>query len=326
MVMAQVVACPICKTPSHPYDTGSDSSRFGCPRCGEFDIVRSLVSGLAGRLDAGIHRRALASHNLRRTQRTNSTRPLLTTANIESYWVDERLPPPQRQADDLILWVGDNQLSPDEFTRCSPSYLSAWLGTALLTAGAPTTAGLDWLCTYLVDEGLLEISPFINDPTYRFRLRMAGWRKYAELKQKNTVSQVAFMAMKFGDEELNSVVSRCFRPAVARTGFELRLLNEQQPAGIIDDQLRAALIASRFVICDLTHGNAGAYWEGGYAEGLGRPVIYTCRKTAWEVQKTHFDTNHLVTIIWDSSNLKLAEDQLAATIRATFRGDAKQAD
>lgn len=324
--MQQMVACPVCKAPSHPYDTGADSARFDCPRCGEFDMTGSLVHGLAGRLDAGIHRRALTSHNLRRMQRAHSTRPLVTTANIESFWMGESLPPPQRQADDLVLWVGDNQLSPDEFIRCSAHYLSAWVGTSLLAAGVPTTAGLDWLCTYLADEGLIETRPFTDEPVYRFRLRMAGWRRYAELKHTNAISQIAFMAMKFGDEELNNVVNQCFRAAVSRTGFELRLLSDQQPAGIIDDQLRAALIASRFVICDLTHGNAGAYWEGGYAEGLGRPVIYTCQKGAWEEQKTHFDTNHLVTIIWDSSNLKLAEDQLAATIRATFRGDAKQTD
>jgi hypothetical protein len=59
---------------------------------------------------------------------------------------------------------------------------------------------------------------------------------------------------------------------------------------------------------------------------LGLPVIYTCEKTAWQEQGTHFDTNHLNTIIWDPRDLKNAEDRLAATIRATFRADAKQTD
>ncbi len=134
------------------------------------------------------------------------------------------------------------------------------------------------------------------------------------------------MALKFGQPELDEVIKNCFRPAVARAGFELRLLTENQPAGIIDDQLRAAILASRFVISDLTHGSPGAYWEGGFGEGLGRPVIYTCQKSAWEKEKTHFDTNHLVTIIWDLAELNKAEDELTATIRATLRADAKQTD
>ena len=118
------------------------------------------------------------------------------------------------------------------------------------------------------------------------------------------------MAMKFGQSDLDRVVEECFRPAVKRTDFELRLLTDQQPAGLIDDQLRAAILASRFVIADLTHGNQGAYWEAGFGEGLGLPVIYSCEKAAWEQQGTHFDTNHLNTIIWDLQNLTEAQNRL----------------
>jgi nucleoside 2-deoxyribosyltransferase len=133
------------------------------------------------------------------------------------------------------------------------------------------------------------------------------------------------MAMKFNDE-MDCVFKDCFKPAVAKTGFELRVLTDGQPAGLIDDQLRVALQTSRFVIADLTHDNNGAYWEAGFAEGLGRPVIYTCRKKEWEDRKTHFDTNHLHTIIWDSTNLKKAAPDLTATIRATLPAEAKMTD
>jgi hypothetical protein len=34
----------------------------------------------------------------------------------------------------------------------------------------------------------------------------------------------------------------------------------------------------------------------------------------------------MVTVVWDASNLKKAEDDLTATIRATLRDDAKQSD
>jgi hypothetical protein len=77
---------------------------------------------------------------------------------------------------------------------------------------------------------------------------------------------------------------------------------------------------------DLTHGSPGAYWEAGFGEGLGRPVVYTCEKSAWEKQGTHFDTNHLTHIIWDPNDLTEAQNRLVATIWATFRADAKQTD
>src|SRR5947208_7295374 len=122
------------------------------------------------------------------------------------------------------------------------------------------------------------------------------------------------------------VLADCCKPSVQLTGFNCRLITENQPAVLIDDQLRAAILGSRFVISDLTHGNRGAYWEAGFGECLGLPVIYTCEKEVWESNKSHFDTNHLLTIIWDTAELKKAEDLLVATIRATFRADAKQTD
>jgi nucleoside 2-deoxyribosyltransferase len=50
----------------------------------------------------------------------------------------------------------------------------------------------------------------------------------------------------------------------------------------ISTQLRVNIRRSRFLVCDLTHGNRGAYWESGFAEGLGKPAIYTCRKDVFE--------------------------------------------
>jgi hypothetical protein len=66
--------------------------------------------------------------------------------------------------------------------------------------------------------------------------------------------------------------------------------------------------------------------SAGYAEGLGLPVIYTCEEGIWNEKKTHFDTNHMVTIIWNAANLDAAAANLTATIRATFRSEAKQSD
>jgi hypothetical protein len=186
-------------------------------------------------------------------------------------------------------------------------------------------SGFAWLNTQLEPKKLYEVAMRGNN-ILALKLTFDGWQNYERLQKTNVQSRTAFMAMKFGEADLDRVVEECFRPAVRRTGFELRLLTDQQPAGIIDDQMRAALLASRFVISDLTHGSPGAYWEAGFGEGLGLPVIYTCEKGSWEQKKTHFDTNHLVTILWELTDLRKAGDQLAATIRATLRAEAKQTD
>jgi nucleoside 2-deoxyribosyltransferase len=205
------------------------------------------------------------------------------------------------------------------------------LGAAIPTKKSPGCA-LTWLLSQDAVKNLVEGVGTGSPKTMQFRLYMAGWERYYALKRAQVKSRTAFMAMQFGDAELNRVVDDCFKPAVEATGFELRQLTDGQPAGLIDDQLRVRLQTARFVIADLTHGNNGAYWEAGFAEGLGRPVIYTCRKREWDQRdqpsehKVHFDTNHHLTVIWEPENLQDAAMHLTATIRATLPAEAKMTD
>ena len=141
------------------------------------------------------------------------------------------------------------------------------------------------------------------------------------------------MAMQFNDSELDIAYLQCFKPAVEQTGFNLERLDEQPIAGLIDDQLRVKILTARFLVADLTHGNQGAYWEAGFAEGLGKPVIYMCEKRFFkredpysEIGGVHFDANHHLTVIWEENGLEKAADMLKATIRATLPESAKMED
>ena len=75
---------------------------------------------------------------------------------------------------------------------------------------------------------------------------------------------------------LNQMLEQIFKPSAKRAGFELVKLDDTPAAGLIDNRMRAAIQAADFVVADLSHDNLGAYWEAGYAEGLGKPVIYKC--------------------------------------------------
>ena len=60
----------------------------------------------------------------------------------------------------------------------------------------------------------------------------------------------------------------------------------------------ARIKRSRFLVADVTGGRQGVYFEGGFAKGLGLPVIWTCSHgTDAELKKwMHFDTrqyNHI---------------------------------
>jgi hypothetical protein len=134
------------------------------------------------------------------------------------------------------------------------------------------------------------------------------------------------MAMPYGIPALGSLVNEHFRPAVLQTGFTLRRLDDEPEAGMIDQRLRVEIRRARFLICDLTDRNAGAYWEGGFAEGLGLPVIYTCEESKLDPMHLHFDTRNSLTVPWSLGDPARAVELLKATIRNTLPEEAKLED
>jgi hypothetical protein len=248
--------------------------------------------------------------------------PTIDHDNMPTFWSNIRLPTPLEQADNLILWMGDNQAASAVWLETTVPAIAATIGLAVTPEGNDS-GPLGWLQSQLDKDGLFRVQGG-SGTRWVVMLQMAGWKRYEELKKQRLESRTAFMALKFGQPVLTRLVEECVRPAVKRTGFDLRILTDPQAAGSIDNNLRAALLAARFVIADLTHDSFGAYWEAGFGEGRGIPVIYTCEKAKWADSKTHFDTNHMGTIIWDADNLTKAQNDLAATIRATLRAEAKQ--
>jgi hypothetical protein len=68
------------------------------------------------------------------------------------------------------------------------------------------------------------------------------------------------------------------------------------------------------MVADFTGQRAGVYYEAGFARGLGREVIYTCRETSF--RRCHFDTSVMNHLVWkDAADLrKKLADHIAATI------------
>lgn len=312
--------CPVCQSLLTNSNGIGDTSRFSCPLCGVYVLSGSLLHTLPGLLS----RNGDAEHKIRHflAKRLQGTPVPLDTYVVEKI-LDQPLPRPKEQADLLVRWIGENIPGPGEIIRVEPSIHMGIIG-------AKTPAGFELIVDYLFDEELV-IGNLDNsmgshgeaDVTLSFK----GWELYEKLREGVGEYRKAFMAMKFGDSQLDRVFKDVFKPSVKQAGFDLFALNEVLRAGLIDDRLRVEIQASDFLIADLTHDNNGAYWEAGYAEGMGKPVIYTCEKQKFESDKTtHFDTNHHLTVLWDEADLPMAGEQLKATIRATLPHLAKMND
>ena len=220
------------------------------------------------------------------------------------------LPTPQEQGENLIRWLGDHLPDPGRRLRID------FPGTGA-RIGAHSPEGFLFIVQGLLSSGLL-LGDLILAGAAHVTLTFAGWVRYDELRRGTPSGRKAFIAMEYGHTDLDLLVAEHFKPAVAETGFVLRRLDDEQPAGLIDDRLRVAIQSSRFVLVDLTHSNLGAYWEAGYAEGLAKPVIYTCEESTFAGKASHFDTNHNLHVLWNATNIEPDMKKLKTTIRATI--------
>ena len=311
--------CPVCGTPMRSYRNvpAGDRQRFDCPRCGPFELSGSAVADLPGHARSWPENwSAKVSYALRRMQDGGRV-PFLKTYDIERLVNTVELSAPQEQGDNLILWLGDS-------LRNRPGQYLKRQGDDRFEVAARIGA-VDYNDAFYVSQQLEHLGLIKSahaGSVFRVQLRFGGWQRYEELKRETIDNRIVFMAMPFGDQTLDQVYRECFSPAVAATGFELRRLDEWTPAGLIDNRLRVEIRRSRLLIAELTNDNLGTYWEAGFAEGLGRPVIYTCERSYFDKHKPHFDTNHCQTILWSESELDAAAEELKATIRATLPTEA----
>ena len=72
---------------------------------------------------------------------------------------------------------------------------------------------------------------------------------------------------------------------------------------------------SRFVVAELSHHNNGAYYEAGYALGLGKEVIHICEKSKLK-SGLHFDVAQVNTLVYNSIDdiPRLLKKRIEATI------------
>lgn len=316
--------CPICNNDKTNIVLSGGRAKIECLRCGTFILNQDVIEDLPAELarDEDI-KRAVLSHAIYKIPKKTSV-PEIGFDLIKSIIKSSDRPNHISQLNNLMTWIVNKQ----------PKYgmfIDALTDDAIAAVGAQDITDLIFILEHAIDNGLIDGNvrlqaggKYLINP---FRLSFKGWSLYDEIRNKTPETKVAFMAMKFGDEDTDNLYRNYFKPAVALTGFSLKRLDERQPAGSIDDQLRLEIRQAKFLIADLTHSNNGAYWEAGFAEGLGKPVIYTCRKDIFAGgQGTHFDTNHHLTVTWDMIEIDKAVNLLKSTIRATFPAEAKLAD
>lgn len=313
--MASTV-CPICRDISVNREISNGlRTYFDCENCGYYEASSSVLATtltLDARRLSPVQYAAL-SHHVRLMCDQMEEAPLVTTETVKAE--DLRLPSPAIQASNIIRYFGDQLVASGEPARNPPKSFTA-------KVGAPNRAAALRIVRQLGDTGILMITnrsfQSTADEPDGIDLSLQGWALWEKEKRGQFAGQYGFMALKFGDEELDEFQRTVIKPTTLKLGFVLEDMRDAARAGLIDNVMRQKIRDAAFVLVDLTHANEGAYWEAGYAEGLGKPVLYLCKQSVFSEKGTHFDTNHCTTVMWDPTEGEKFADDLAATLRRSL--------
>ena len=275
---------------------------FDCEVCGRYTLGRD--AGFDPLIDPEHIRhsevtqiqRAALSHRICKATRENKT--LTITKDLIAKVKQEGLPDGDVKHTNVVHFIGEEVTSTGLPVPELPFNFHAIIG-ALDRNSAVEFA------VRVYKSGILHATLAVGNNTesiVKIDLSFEAWKQYKSEKKKRVKQKYGFIAMKFDDPILKPFINDVVKPAVSEgTNMELFDLRDLARAGIVENIIQTSIEGATFVIADLTHDNPGAYWESGFAEGVGKPVIYICEEEKFKEVKTHFDTSHRMTVPWDTS-------------------------
>ena len=145
------------------------------------------------------------------------------------------------------------------------------------------------------------------------KLTWEGWKKLEQLKEVGVLSKKCFVAMSCS-EDLSDIYEQGIKVAIEEAGYEPVFIEKEEHNEKICDRIIAEIRACKFLIVDVTGQRQNVYYEAGFAQGLGRDVIWACSDD--EKDDVHFDTRQYNHIFWeDAGDLK---EKLKNRIKATI--------
>lgn len=178
---------------------------------------------------------------------------------------------------------------------------------------AQNTAETSFIIRQFASEGF--INGNVNMLPTIVVLTAKGLNRVADLRRGlfGPLNKQVFVAMSF-NSSLDSAWGDGLKLGVEDCGYEALRVDLKQHNEKICDMIIAEIRKSKFLVADFTHHRNGVYFEAGLMMGLGRPVIFTCRKDY--LGEAHFDTRQYNHIEWETP-AELRE-KLRSRIQATI--------
>lgn len=145
------------------------------------------------------------------------------------------------------------------------------------------------------------------------KLTPKGLTQIYYLQKTHVINKEVFVAMSF--HESANLIREAIRKGINEAHFSTLFMDEVVHNHQIVPEMLRLIKESKFMIMDITQPNFGAYYEAGYAQGLGKEVIITCSREVWDkkdfscnkdkdcryieiASKPHFDIAQKQVLVW----------------------------
>jgi nucleoside 2-deoxyribosyltransferase len=279
--MPDPATCPLCRSTATLQPITGDRRDYACSRCGNYSTVDTAEQLLR---QTPIQNPGAVSGWIRRQNSMG------VTPHIGSDYVPRlRLltkPPFRERVERYLVAAADKANTLDTWLKVGQEEL---IGISYSDHVNELVVILD----YLRQEALLT-----NNLRDTERLTPKGYIVADELRAERAASSQAFVAMAF-TEEMNEVYKQGIEPAIERAGYAPMLIKNKEHANKIDDEIIAEIRRSAFLVADFTDHRQNVYFETGFAIGLARQPVWTCRKD--QIKDLHFDIRQYNCIDWQNA-------------------------
>jgi nucleoside 2-deoxyribosyltransferase len=90
--------------------------------------------------------------------------------------------------------------------------------------------------------------------------------------------RIAFVVLRIGASDADRLFFEVIAPATHECGLEAKRVDLTEGRETITARILQLIDGSNLVIADLTYERPNCYFEAGYTDGKGIPIIYTARK------------------------------------------------
>ena len=148
-----------------------------------------------------------------------------------------------------------------------------------------------------------------------------------ELQKTNSTNKDVFVSMAFNNGTKDT--REAIRSGIDKAGFSSKFIDEIIHNHQIMPEMFRLIRECRFLVLEISDPNYGAYYEAGYALGLGKEVIICCSKEVFEKKyeteeeqkyekylKPHFDIAQKQILVWN--NYEDLTKKLSEWIKALF--------